>query len=233
MRLAVIIPAYNEAKVIGEVLDRFLDTTKKLRRSGFQCELLVIDDGSSDKTAEIARSKGTRVVSHIVNLGLGGAISTGLLIARREGFDAAITIDSDGQHSPKDLEAMAKEVAKKKADFIVGSRWLKDDGDAPFLRRFGNKYVMNILTLVFTGVRTSDSQSGLRAFGPRAVEKLRLIPSRMEVSTEIFREVGRHSLKIREIPIEAIYTEYSLRKGQRVLNGLNITWRLMMRRLLS
>lgn len=233
MKLAVIIPAYNEATVIGPVLDDFMYVLRKLKALGIYGELVVIDDGSTDATAKIADSKGVRTVRHILNLGLGGAISTGLSIAQAENFDGAITIDSDGQHSPKDLQAMAKALAKGKADFIVGSRWLKDDGNAPFIRRFGNRYIMNWLTLVFTGIKTTDSQSGLRGFGRKALSRVRLAPSGMEVSTEIFREVRKSDLIIQEIPIRAIYTEYSLQKGQRIWNGLNITWQLFIRRLLT
>lgn len=234
MRIAVIIPAYNEGAVIGQVLQGFKQELPKLA-SRVRVEMLVIDDGSTDNTRTVARAAGARVVSHVMNLGLGGAISTGLKLAHDEGFDAAMTIDSDGQHLPKDLRAMLMKLSQKKCDFVVGSRWIDPlmSKDVPLHRRLGNIYIMNGLTYLFTGFKTTDSQSGLRGFSRTAVEKILIAPQRMEVSTEFFSQAKRHNLSYCEIPIHAVYTDYSMNKGQRTINGLSIIWRLTIRRLLS
>jgi glycosyltransferase involved in cell wall biosynthesis len=229
MKIAVFMPAFNEANVIERVIKDFKRALKPFRRA----DLIVIDDGSIDDTAKIARRARLRVISHLVNLGLGGAISTGFKMARQEGYDAMVTVDSDGQHHPHDLVAIIKELKKGKADFIVGSRWLKDQSkNVPLHRQLGNKYVMNVLTFLFTGMITSDSQSGLRAFSRRAIELINLVPQRMEVSTELFARAKLHRLRYKEIPIQAIYTDYSMHKGQRSVNGLLIAWRLTISRLI-
>lgn len=230
MRLAVIIPAYNEERVLAGVLGSF---QREVASLPINTEPIVIDDGSTDKTATIARKLGVRVVSHHINLGLGGAISTGFLIAKREGHDALVTIDSDGQHSAKDLIRVMSELMNNSADFVVGSRWLRDSPGVPIHRRIGNKYIMNTLTKAFTGMNTSDSQSGLRGFSRRAIELIELNPQRMEISTEIFAQAKKHQLSYREIPIKAIYTDYSIQKGQRSVNGFSILWRLTVSRFIQ
>jgi glycosyltransferase involved in cell wall biosynthesis len=229
-RIALIIPAYNEARVISQVLRDYQDSFSLLPEN-VAVEMIVIDDGSVDRTADQARAAGTRVISHFINLGLGGSISTGLQVALEEGFDGAVTADADGQHHPKDVRHMIDKVAKQKADFIVGSRWLKKTSEVPIHRLLGNKYVMNTLTFLFTGAKTSDSQSGLRGFSRKALEKINLPPQRMEVSTELFAQARQHQLRYQEVPIKAIYTDYSMAKGQRTLNGLAIVWRLTLSRL--
>ena len=230
-RVAVIIPAYNEATVIRKVLNQYQSAIKTLSKN-IRVKLIVIDDGSSDETAKNARLTGVRVIRHLLNLGLGGAISTGLKIARDEEFDGAVTADADGQHDPHDLIRLISKLAKKQADFIVGSRWLEENKDVPLHRQIGNKYIMNSLTLLFSGMITTDSQSGLRGFSRRAIEKIRLHPQRMEVSTELFAQARQHHLRYQELPIKAIYTDYSIAKGQRSLNGLAIIWRLAISRLM-
>lgn len=230
-RVALIIPAFNEASVIRKVV---LGYKKEFSRLPSQAKvtIFVINDGSSDRTADEATKAGARVITHLLNLGLGGAISTGLKIAEQEDFDGAVTADADGQHHPDDVLKLIKEVSRKKNDFIVGSRWLHANEDVPLHRKLGNKYVMNGLTLLFTGMRTSDSQSGLRGFSRAAISKINLAPQRMEVSTELFAQAKQHRLRYKEVPIRAIYTTYSMTKGQRSINGLAIIWRLTVSRLM-
>lgn len=233
-RIALIVPAYNEAKVVSQVLRVYLESLTHLPK-GIKVEIIVIDDGSIDQTSKEAIKTGVRVVSHFINLGLGGSISTGLQIALDEGFDAVVTADADGQHHPEDVRKIIEKIAKQKIDFIVGSRWISPSMSrkVPIHRRLGNIYIMNSLTYLFTGFKTTDSQSGLRGFSRKAIELITIVPQRMEVSTELFSQAKQHSLRYLEIPIRAVYTEYSMNKGQRTLNGLSIVWRLTARRLLN
>jgi glycosyltransferase involved in cell wall biosynthesis len=228
--LHVVIPAYNEAQVIGATL-----AALPARIEGVdQVTVVVVDDGSSDNTAEIVRACGDeRVVllRHALNRGLGGALGTGLEYARRNGADFAITYDADGQHAPGDIPKVIAPLVAGKAEAVIGSRLLTLKG-MPWYRVVGN-FGLNIITFFLFGIWTTDSQSGLRAFSRAALEKIEVRNDRMEVSSEFIREIRRKKLKFTEVPIQAIYTDYSLTKGQRNWNAFNIIFRLFLQRLME
>ena len=223
MKLLIAIPAYNEEKMIGEVIK---DIPARIAHVS-QRDILVINDGSTDATADIARSHRARVVEHLLNRGLGASLKTALEYAVNNKYDALITIDADGQHETKSIPALVKKMIKEKADVVVGSRWLTR-GHAPLIRIIINK-LANLLTFFFYGIHTSDSQSGYRLFGPKALKLLKLQSEGMEVSSEIFREIARNRLEYAEIPIKVIYTRYSQSKGQKISNAPLIIWHLFMR----
>ncbi|OQX51228.1 hypothetical protein B5M47_01585 [candidate division CPR3 bacterium 4484_211] len=202
----VVIPAYNEESTIGGVID-------SLRRGGFS-NLVVVDDGSTDQTFKTAQGKNVIVVSHPLNCGLGAALSTGFEFLRRNKVDqleAVITFDADGQHQVADALKVVKPILTGRADFVVGSRLVKPASGMPVLRQLGN-YLLNFLILLFFGVKTTDSQSGLRALSKKALKLIRLNSFGYEVSSEFFKEVSRHKLGYTEVDIASIYTSYSLGK---------------------
>lgn len=227
MKLAIIIPAYNEEKTIGEVL-------KSIPRRFFKIskvEIVVVSDGSSDQTVEIAKKARVKVIEHDLNRGLGGALGTGFAYAKRENFDCLLTFDSDGQHDPNDIWPVLKPIIQKKADVVIGSR-LKNHEGMPWYRIIGI-WGLNLITLFFFWVWTTDSQSGLRAFNRKAISEIDLQSNRMEVSSEFFNEISRKNLKKVEVPISSIYTEYSLTKGQKNINVFRIISKLIYRRFFS
>jgi glycosyltransferase involved in cell wall biosynthesis len=228
--LCVAIPAFNEAAVLGETLARIPRTL-----AGAEAiTLLVIDDGSIDDTAAVARAVGDPrvvLVRHAINRGLGAAIATAFAWARAAGCDGLVTYDADGQHAPEDLAAVAKALSEGDADVVIGSR-MKDSRGMPWYRVAGN-WGLNIATWVLFGVWTTDSQSGLRGFNRRALESIVLRQDRMAVSSELIKERRARKLRGREVPIRAIYTDYSLRKGQRSVNGVHIVLRLLLDALLG
>lgn len=223
MKLLIIIPAYNEELVIADTIKSIVKQTTKLSPS-----ILVVDDGSVDQTNLRALSAGVYVARHRVNRGLGGAIGTGLEYARRNGFDLAVTIDADGQHHPSDVEKVIKPLLARQADVVIGSRLLGNINDMPVDRRFMLR-VSNWLTYILFGQHTSDSLSGFRAFNKKALRSIRLKTERMEVSNEFFSEIKRLRLRLTEVPIRVIYTDYSKAKGQTNLNSLNVIWKLLIR----
>src|SRR3989338_6358448 len=223
MKLLIAIPAFNEEKMIGEVIKNIPSRIPHVNKR----DILVINDGSSDSTADIARSYKARVVEHLINRGLGASLKTALEYALNNKYDALITIDADGQHETKSIPVLVKKMIKEKADIVVGSRWLTR-GNAPLIRIIINK-LANLLTFFFYGIHTSDSQSGYRLFGPKALKLLKLQSEGMEVSSEIFREIARNRLEYAEIPIKVIYTRYSQSKGQKISNAPLIIWHLFMR----
>lgn len=216
MKLCIIIPAYNEEKMIGKTLDTLptkLPPFKKIIK-------VVIDDGSQDKTYEIARKRNVIVLKHILNRGLGAALKTGLDFARKQKADIAVTFDADGQHHYNDLIRVTKPIINNSADVVIGSRF-KDKAKIPKNRKIIN-FAGNIATLMFFGIWTTDSQSGLRAFSKKSLNLINLKGQRMEVSSEFFKEIKINNLNFKEVPIRTIYTNYSLSKGQQLSNSVNI-----------
>lgn len=205
-------------------------------------KVIVVDDGSTDRTAEIARQAGATVVRHPINRGLGAALSTGMEAAMRLGADIIVTLDADGQHDPGEVAGLIKPIEEGTADVVIGSRFLSPSpqssplegeegrgGNVPATRRLAN-WVGNIITWILFGIHVTDSQSGFRAFSRQAAKQIRIRTNTMEVSSEIIREIKLHGLRLKEVPIKAIYTEYSLSKGQGFLKGLETLWKLIMLR---
>ena len=218
MKVLAVIPAYNEAKTIADVLRR---------TRVFVQEMVVVDDGSSDGTAEVARGEGARVIHHKINRGLGAALATGFETARRLGGDIIVTLDADGQHDPQEIPKFV-EAIQGGAQMVIGSRMLL--GQMPWYRRVANT-LGNIATVILFGAWVSDTQSGFRAFSSEALARLDLRTNHMEISSELVGEARRNCLRIVEIPIQAIYTDYSLSKGQNFFVGIKTFVKLLLRRL--
>lgn len=225
MNLLIVIPAYNEEKTIERVILSIPKKIKYVKRYS----IVVIDDGSVDKTTEKAKKAGATVISHYINRGLGGAIGTGFEYARRNNFDVMVTLDADGQHDPREINTIIEGLVKNCTNVCIGSR-LKDVKGMPWYRIIGN-FGMNIITYFLFGVWTTDSQSGFRAFSYSAIQKINIKTDRMEVSSEIFSEISKHNLKFCEVPIKAIYTSYSLNKGQKNSNAFKIIIKLIIKKL--
>lgn len=224
-QLILILPALNEAEVLTEVLAKLRQTAKSLP---VKTEIVVVNDGSWDKTAAIAAKSRVTVLTHLINRGLGAALGTGLAYAKKEQADFAVTFDSDGQHDPLDIAKVLQPLLKGEADVVIGSRSLSKESRMPFLRRLNN-LAFNLLTRVFFGKATSDSLSGFRGFNRRAIQHINLKTERMEVSNEFFAEIKRHNLRLKEVPIKVIYTPYSIRKGVKPGNVFAIIFRLVLR----
>lgn len=208
------IPAWNEERTISGVV-RSLDGL---------AEALVVDDGSGDRTGELAAAAGARVARHPTNRGLGAALATGIAGALALGADVIVTMDGDGQHSAEDVAATVAPIVEGRADAVIGTRF-GGLGHMPAIRRLANR-VGNLITLVLFGAATSDSQSGFRAFSREAAETIRIRTDGMEVSSEIVAEIRDRKLRLVEVPIHAVYTDYSLSKGQGFLMGLRTLSRL-------
>ncbi|MFA7252995.1 MAG: glycosyltransferase family 2 protein [Patescibacteria group bacterium] len=221
MKLAVIIPAYNEEKTIGKVL---ASLPKKFK--GIESIIsIVIDDGSTDRTFEVARKYTSCIAKHIINLGVGAALCTGFEAAKKIGADIAVTIDADGQHNPKDIHLLVEPIVRGEANVVIGTRMLNTKG-MPGIKIFGN-WVMNFITVFIFHIWSTDTQSGLRAYDKIALSKFNLHSLGYEISSEIIGEVRRTRLRMCEVPIETIYTHYSKRKGQNWINGVNVLTRLL------
>lgn len=218
----VIMPAYNEEQTVGAVAA----SVRPLVDAVF-----VIDDGSTDRTAVVARAAGAHVLSHVINRGLGAAIQTGIVAARRAGADIAVTFDADGQHRAEDIPRMCAPIEVDEADVVLGCRTV-DRGQMPLVRRLCN-VGGNALTFLLFGLWVKDSQSGLRAFNRHALASLALSCDRMEVSSEIVKEIHARHLRLVEVPIAPVYTKYSLSKGQSLTVGIATAAKLLLNKVMG
>ncbi|CAN5895544.1 glycosyltransferase family 2 protein [soil metagenome] len=171
MRVLLVIPALNEETALAGLLAEVRETQSALPEH--QIEVAVVDDGSTDRTAEVARAGGARVVRLCGNLGIGGAVQSGIRLAAREGFDCAVQVDGDGQHPPGEVaKLIAVATTGDKPDLVVGTRYRdKDNFRSTPLRRLGSWWLR--VTLRVVGVRVSDPTSGFRLYGSRALRLFR------------------------------------------------------------
>lgn len=226
-KVCILIPAYNEAKVIAEVLQ---NTAKVFKKSSYDFDIVVINDSSTDSTVQEAR-KGATVVSHLLNQGAGGATSTGLRYAYTHGYDLAVTMDADGQHDPKDVLKCVNQAVNDEIDLLIGSRLIDTSGMSK-VKVLGNKG-LTFVTWALFGVKVTDSQSGLRVFSKKALSVLEWKSTGYDFCSEMIWRAKQSRLSIAEHPIKAIYTEYSVSKGQNNWNAVNIVRSLVRRRLVE
>lgn len=212
--------------MIQEVVRKLSQT---LEKTSYRYTIIVVDDGSKDATAKEARKAGATVISHILNSGAGAATATGMSYANKEMFDAAATMDADGQHMPEDVVRGFKKLESSNVDLLIGSRLIDSSGMSN-VKILGNKGLSFITYLLF-GINSTDSQSGLRVFSRTALEKLRWKTSGYEFCSEMLWRAKQLQLPMGEYPIEAVYTEYSKSKGQNNWNAVNIIKSLLKRRI--
>jgi DNA-binding response OmpR family regulator len=209
-----VIPAYNEERFIGSVV---------LKAAQFAGQVVVVDDGSTDATAEVAQKAGALVVRHHENRGKGAALSTAFSLTSRFNPDVVVMLDADGQHLPEELSLVIDPVLKGEADIVIGSRYLNGASHVPRLRSWGHR-AFNAFTNFTSGVSVSDSQSGFRAFSPQALGIISLHSNGFSVESEMQFLAKERDLRLVEVPVTIQYTDRPKRPvlyhGTQVLNGL-------------
>jgi glycosyltransferase involved in cell wall biosynthesis len=209
----VVIPLFNEATVIGQVVTDVLESF---------VHVVCVDDGSSDGSGDVARAAGARVLTHPFNLGQGAALQTGISYAREQpGAEYIVTFDADGQHRVVDAVAMVAEARDKGAAIVFGSRFLDDRTNPGWAKKAVLKTAVWVTNRT-TRLRLTDAHNGLRVIRVDAAKKLSLLQERMAHGTEIVLQLGRTKLPWVEFPVEVLYTDYSKAKGQSLLNSINI-----------
>jgi glycosyltransferase involved in cell wall biosynthesis len=211
-KVTAVIAAYEEARAIEPVI-------RGLR--AHVAEIVVVDDGSRDETADVARKAGAVVLRHPINRGQGAALQSGIVLALLRGADVVVTFDADGQHVAADVPRLVDPVARGAADVALGSRFLGGTSDVPAFRRLLLKAAV-VFTRMTTGLAVTDAHNGLRALSRQAAETIRIRQDRMAHASEIVSEIRRHGLRFVEVPITVLYTDYSRRKGQSALGAFRI-----------
>ena len=195
-QISVILPAYNEEITIGSMVH--------LSRL-YADKVIVVDDGSSDRTAEIARKAGAEVIVHKVNKGKGRALKTGFETAVFLGADIIVTMDSDGQHNPAEIPKLVAPIIEGKAEMVNGSRYLNHtDKNTPLYRRIG-QIVLDKFTNINSGLKITDSQSGFRAFAASTIENFRFNAQGMAIESEMLTDAGKAGFRIKEVGIGVRY----------------------------
>jgi dolichol-phosphate mannosyltransferase len=218
LRIIAVIPAFNEGTRVGAVVRAV---------APYVDAVLVVDDGSTDNTAEAATNAGARVVRHIENCGAGAATMTGIAAARSQGASVVVTLDADEQHDPRDIPSMLAPVQDDAADIVFANRFGRRNR-IPFVRKFFNA-IGNGITFIATGRWVPDSQCGFKVFGPRAVQEINLQTNGFEFCTEIVRESVQHRWRTAHVPIKVLYSEYTLAKGQSFANGVRTALKILLR----
>lgn len=217
----VVIPAFNEGAGIAEVV--------RSTRQRF-AQVVVVDDGSRDDTAQQAAAAGAQVLRHPVNLGQGAALETGFEWARRHGVQWVVTLDADGQHDPDDAVRLLAQAQAQGLDACLGSRFLGKTEGMPASRRWLLRSAL-VFQRVTSGLKLTDVHNGLRVLNAQALNHIRLQQDRMAHASEIIEKLARSGLRVGEGPVTIRYTAYSLAKGQSALGALNILADLFLARL--
>jgi glycosyltransferase involved in cell wall biosynthesis len=217
----LIIPVFNEAPVVAGVVTEALRTFPNV---------VCVDDGSSDGSAQRITATGAHLVRHPVNLGQGAAIQTGVSYALAQpGAERFVTFDSDGQHRVEDVVTMLAVAHARRADVVLGSRFLRpggdDEADVPWQKRLVLRAAA-ALSPTARRLRLSDAHNGLRLFNRAAASRLDITMNGMAHASEITGFLARSGLCVVEAPVSIRYTDYSRAKGQSLMNGVNILFDL-------
>lgn len=231
MKIFILIPAFNEERTIGQVI-------KEVRL--YVDEIVVIDDGSTDRTGEIATQERVVVLKHLINRGQGAALRTGMDYVLTKFFSSDKTgeekiivhFDSDGQHRAEDIPEMIKPILGDKAEITFGSRFLFKNSPIPLGRKILLKGAI-LINRFFTKIKLTDAHNGFRALSWKAASLIRINQDRMAHNSEIVFQVNKYNLKFQEVPIIVFYTKYSRNKGQKWYDSFKIIKDLLIEKIVK
>ena len=211
MKIFCVIPTFNEEKNISAIINQARSLVDAL---------VIVDDGSTDKTADFARAAEVVLLKHIVNRGQGAALRTGTAYSLNNGADIIIHFDGDGQFLSRDIERIAAPIKAGVAQVVFGSRFLnsQDSSAMPIFKKYFIMPLAKAVNKIFFNLNLTDPQSGFRAMSAEAARRISWKQDRMAHCSEIMLAVKRHNFKVKEIPIRVIYRDF----GQSFLGGLKI-----------
>jgi glycosyltransferase involved in cell wall biosynthesis len=187
-------------------------------------DVLVINDGSKDNTKKLAQEAGAKVISHIINRGQGAGLETGNEYARRHNYDVAVHFDADGQFLAEEIDDILKPITQDAYPISFGSRFLNKKSQMPWFKKHVIMRIAKAINYIFLGVKTSDPQSGFRAMGKEALEKIRIENDGMAHCSEILAKTHKYGFVFKEVPITVLYNEFgqSLGSGFKTVKDLII-----------
>ncbi|HET9138839.1 glycosyltransferase family 2 protein [Actinophytocola sp.] len=216
----LIIPVFNEGQVVGEVVSDACRTF---------ANVVCVDDGSRDNSVAEIRRTDAHLIRHPVNLGPGAAIQTGLEYARTQpGARYFVTFDADGQHQVHDVETMLERLRSEDVDIVLGTRFRGDASHIPWIKRFVLKTVVS-MSPNLRRLGLTDAHNGLRAFNRTVADRMNITLNGMSHASEIISMIAQHRWRVAEEPVMIRYTDYSMHKGQPLINGVNIMFDTMLR----
>ncbi len=214
-KILVAIPAYNEGRYVGSVV---------LKARQYADEVVVLDDGSTDDTSEIARLAGATVIRHEENRGYGAAVQSLLAEAKKKNPDILILLDADSQHNPDEIPKLIEPIISDGSDLVVGSRQQQKVKIPPY-RRVGLR-VLSYFSGILSREKLFDSESGFRVFSRKAITVLEPRESGMAISAETIADAAEKGLKITEVPISIAYTKDGSTLNP-IRHGLGVLTRIM------
>lgn len=216
MKLFCVVPAFNEEKNIKSIIDEVRPLVDVL---------VIVDDGSTDKTADLANRSGVVLLKHIINRGQGAALRTGTAYSLNNGADIIVHFDADGQFLSRDIEKITAPIKNGAAQVVFGSRFLnsQDSSGMPWLKKYFIMPLAKAANQVFFNLNLTDPQSGFRAMSAEAARRISWRQDRMAHCSEIMLAVKNHNFKVKEIPVKVIYHNF----GQSFFGGLRILKELL------
>jgi glycosyltransferase involved in cell wall biosynthesis len=219
--VAFVVPVFNEGPVIGGVIKQVLE---------FCPHVVCVNDGSTDNSAEQILSAGGYLVDHPVNMGQGAALQTGIEFARLlPGVTRFVTFDADGQHRVDDALSMLETLDTADVDIVLGSRFRGSTEGMSRMKRTVLKMAVRFTNLT-SGIKLTDAHNGLRAFNRHVADTLEITAPDMTHASEIIELISRNGYSYVEVPVTIDYTDYSVKKGQPVLNAVNIAFDTLLRK---
>ena len=219
----IVVPAYNEEKVIRSTIEELLSVFENV---------IVVNDGSSDQTPSILRGMNVSTLNHLINIGQGGALQTGITYALKKGAEIIVTFDSDGQHQVTDAQEMVEKLKTADCDVLLGSRFLGKTEGMSKQRELLLKTAIMFSNLT-SQVKLTDAHNGLRVMNRRAASCLHITQHGMAHASQVIKQYHDAGMRIKEYPVTIRYTEYSISKGQQSLNAFNILLDLLIARFLK
>lgn len=209
MKTICVIPAYNESESLGKVISDV---------KPYVDEIVVVNDGSSDNTAEVSSANGAIVLTHLINRGQGAALQTGDEYALSQGADIIIHFDADGQFLANEIPDLIKPIINDGYDIVLGSRFLGKEANMPKLKRYLLVPLARLTNYLLLGVKLSDPQSGFRVMTGKTAAMIKIEQSGWAHCSEILAKIFSNKLKFKEVPITVVYTKF----GRNFNSGLNI-----------
>lgn len=213
--VAVLLPAYNEEVSIASMI---------ILSSKYADEVIVIDDGSTDRTSEVSKRAGATVLRHKTNQGKGAALKTGFKYAEK--YDVIVTLDADGQHNPSEIPNLVKPIEEGKADIVNGSRYINgNETNTPKYRRVGQT-VLDTATNLASGIKLTDTQSGFRAFSSESFKHFNFDPDGFGIESDMLIEAAKNHLRIVEVEITVRY-DVDTSTDNPVVQGFSVLMRVL------